>query len=355
MQSYLESANPQTGSSPAVNTQSTIPQSSGSYVIDAGKSACIWTTRFSIPKTIPEGKMTLDIWAGPTPCIDGKASATYSAASGSVTLTTTQPNDLIYVLVSARGESDVSVSGAGLSWNLRGSSASGEIGKLWAFYAISPYKLTSAAITAQRQAAQEFAIVAFGISGANTSAPFDANLANPKTASGTGADASASFESASKNDLLIGALLVNNNQTATSNPDFRVIDCLGSSNVSGAAVYMDASAVGAHTLSYQLSPGSAWAMIGDAIVPQEASEGISVSAYTTTGSGEQTSMLFSDQKTNQLFASGSQVATTFPVAQSNIPSQGYIKVVLTAPATCAINIEWGAKTPTNLQIELSYG
>jgi hypothetical protein len=297
--------------------------------------------------------MTFDIWAGPTPYLDGQASASHNAAQGTVSLTTTQSNDLIYVAVSTAENSDVTVSGAGLKWNLRGSVDAPDGGKLWMFWAVAYHKLNSASITAKLSVSQEFALVAFAVSGANTSTPFDSNLDSPQTAADTSGSASLSLKVASKNSFLIGVLSASNTNTVTPDSQYTTIETSATSHLALTATCKEAAATGTHTISYMLPSSTPWSLLADAIVPQDVSEGIAVSGYTTMDLGKQTSTLFRSQHTNPLLATGSQVATTFPVAQSSIPANGYIQIVLTAPANCGINIEWGNTNPTNMQFQLS--
>lgn len=137
MRSYFENANaPLSGSSPSADTGITMPASSGSYVIPSGASAYLWTPQFSTTTLIPSGTMTLDLWAGPTPELDGKNSSGFNAVSGSIMLTTTKTNDLIYVLVAVKGSQTASISGAGLTWASRGLSSRSE-GRVYAFTAVS--------------------------------------------------------------------------------------------------------------------------------------------------------------------------------------------------------------------------
>jgi hypothetical protein len=358
MYSYFENANaPTSGTSVTVDTQTSIPASSGSYVLQSGSSAYIWTPQFSSSRTIPTGKLTLDLWAGPTPSIDGQASASYSASSGSVSLTTTDSNDVIYVTVSTSSTPTVTVSGGGLTWNLRGSKVNGVTGKVWTFYAVSSGPLSSASIKATLGSSQRFVIIAFGISGVNTTSPFDPNLSIVASSSGSSSTASVSLTTTSTNDLLIGALYVNYNPAVTAGSGFSTIATnLYSTYVTGAAESHSAAQSGVQNVAFSLSSSSwAWAIIGDAFVPATVALTLSVSAYTTTSAGVNSNTLFSNLNTNTLPTNGGQVATVFPVTSGNIPTQGYVKIMMTAPSSSDINVQWGIGKPTNAQIALTYG
>lgn len=357
MYNYFENANAPSSSSPIViDTQISIPASSGSYVIPRGTSAYFWTPQFSSATTIPSGRMILDLWGGPTPSLDGQASAGYSATSGSVSLTTTKTNDLIYVAVSTLSIPTVTISGGGLTWNSRGSQANGVTGKVSTFYAVASSALSSASITATLGSSQRFVIIAFGISGTNTANPFDPNLSTVKTSTGTASTASVSLTTTSNNDFLIGALYVSNNPTVTLGSGFSTIASTTSSTlITGAAEHKDGISAGAQTVSYSLSSSTwTWAIIGDAIVPATSGSPVSVSAYTTTSAGVNSKTLFSGQNSNTLPSSSGQVSTVFSVASSSIPASGYIKIVLTAPSSAAISLQWGNGKPTNFQIAYTY-
>ena len=72
---YFENANAPLISSPVtVDLQMSKPSSSGSFIIPRGISGYLWTSQFSSATSIPTGKMTLDLWAGATPSLDGQAS-----------------------------------------------------------------------------------------------------------------------------------------------------------------------------------------------------------------------------------------------------------------------------------------
>lgn len=108
-------------------------------------------------------------------------------------------------------------------------------------------------------------------------------------------------------------------------------------------------------MSYTLSSSTwTWALIGDAVVPATSGSTISISAYTTTSAGANSNTLFSGLNTNTLPSSSGQVSTIFSVTSSSIPALGYIKIVLTAPASSEISLQWGNGKPTNFQIAYTY-
>jgi hypothetical protein len=358
MINYFEKANAGTSYYPSINTQTSIPETSGSFTIPHGNSVNLWTPQFTTAKTVPAGKMPIVLWAqtpSPTPSIDGKATASYNARTGSATLTTTEANDLIYAVVATTSTPSVSISGADLSWQNRGSKANGGAGKVWTFYAISPDPLSSATITASLGNKQNFAMVVFGVSGIDTDSPFDPNLSSVVSSSGSSSTPSVSLTTSLDNDFIIGALFVDNNPTVTAGSGYTKIASKAYSNqVTAAAEYDNAESAGSKTVSYSLSSHSwAWALIGDALVKTSTGPAVSltVSAYTTNFFGSIDETLFSNQNTN---TGSGQVATSFSINQATIPEYGYIKIVLTAPSTTDVTVYWGNGKPTNIQIAFTY-
>jgi hypothetical protein len=350
--SYYENANASTTGTPTVNTATSIPASSSTCVIQQGTSVYLWTPQFTTASSIPAGKMTVDLWAGPTPEIDGKNATAYLAASGSTKLTTTQTNDVIYVTVAIKGTQTASVSGAGLTWSQRGL-ISTTYGKIYAFYAVSAGLLSAATISTTLSSSVRFVITAFGVSGVNTTAPFDPNLGSPATATGTSLTPTVTFTTTSTNDFIIGAAFINNNPTITNRAGFTTIMTLTSgTSMNSASEYQNGANAGSKTASFTLSGSQNWAIIGDALVPLTIP--LSFSAYTTNSAGVVVSTLVGVTSLNAP-ASNTQTAATVDVAAGTIPISGYVMLKLTAPTTSDIELTWGTGKPTNFQIAYTYG
>jgi len=159
--------------------------------------------------------------------LDGSTGSTfsYSSTSGSVTLSTTNANDVIIVQVGSETTSShggpvydtvSSITDTkGLSWFERsdvqlhpggGSQTDWDDEEVW--YAISSTKLTSDVITVHMTGTtDDAAIIAFGVSGANTLSPWDTNPSLPATAKDTfgfGGTATATVSTTSSNTMLLG-------------------------------------------------------------------------------------------------------------------------------------------------------
>jgi hypothetical protein len=108
------------------------------------------------------------------------------STSTSVTLTTTQPNDIIIVCIQANAQNPIAsnlTDTAGLTYTQIGSRA----GTMSVFFAIAPSILTSDVITITYGDVSGFdSVQAAAFSGANTSTPFDSNGALPGTTTTSG-------------------------------------------------------------------------------------------------------------------------------------------------------------------------
>lgn len=139
------------------------------------------------------------------PTIDGQANANFSGtATGNVSLTTTQPDDIIVAIVhtettGSNGYRPVSsvTDTAGLSWQRRaqyqwagGRNSNSNTLEIWWAHALDP--LTADTITAHISGGNvdDATILAFGVAGADTAEPFDTNAAVPATATGGASTAS---------------------------------------------------------------------------------------------------------------------------------------------------------------------
>lgn len=361
MYSYFENANAPSSSSPVrVDTATSIPGSTGSYTIVQGASAYLWTPQFSSATSIPSGKMTLDLWGGSTPALDGSASSRFNAASGSVSLNTTYANDVVYVVVAIKSTTRTpTISGGGLTWNSRGSaveSGTGAVGGVYAFWAASSTALNAATITANLGSGANvvFVLTAFGISGADTLNPIDSSMSRIGNGTGNNALATVTLNPSGINDFIIGAAFVNNNPTISTGSGFTSIaNTASGSSMHGVTEYKNWVASGSQTASFSFSTSQHWAMIADAIVPASSTT-ISVSAYTTNSAGTIQTTLFSGQSTYALPVSGGQVATVFTVTAGSIPASGFVQVKITAPANGPIQVKWGNGQPTNFQIAFTY-
>lgn len=145
--------------------------------------------------------------------LDGYAGGQFSGtASGTASLTTTGTNDIIIVCVHNEASTAQSVQSisdsAGLSWarvaNVQGVGGSSYVnnGELW--WALAPAALSADTITVTLTGAIDDAtIIAFGVSGATLSNPFDPNASLPAVAVNTAAP-SVTFSTTQNDTFIIG-------------------------------------------------------------------------------------------------------------------------------------------------------
>ena len=204
--------------------------------------------------------------------IDGTAKATGAGVSSvHCTLTTTQANDVIVVLVQVTNASAVvTISDvAGLTWNLRALNAdSGGTGHLIAeFWAVAPSALVADVITASFTGpATNVSLQAFGVSGSpSPSTPWDVNPALPiVTAVGSGASMSVhNIATTNSDDFVLSVFGTSDSPTITL-PETTIL--LGTPPPSfGSQYVLEASPVSGLTQSASLSAGTTWLAIGDAL------------------------------------------------------------------------------------------
>jgi hypothetical protein len=225
--------------------------------------------------TVPQAHAALSI--------DGMASygSTANVSSGSVTLTTTNTNDIIYVFVTLRdnGPTLSSVTATGLTFSFRGSIDNAGNVFSYAYYAIANTALSSATITATLSGGStRITITAFGISGASAGCPFDPNINGFASATGDSTTPSATISTSTSNDIilgLVGTWIPNGNSPSsfTVGTSFSLIinpyvasTVAGSSNVEGGSEYQVVGSTQTNlAVSATLGTSSQWAMLVDSI------------------------------------------------------------------------------------------
>lgn len=151
--------------------------------------------------------------------LDGSSSSTATSANRALTLTTTNANDIIFAVASGNGKLSA-VSGASLTWVMRSQAAGSNNLNVTTFWALAPSILTSATLTLTWSASTFMSCWVFGVSGANSSSPFDPNGGLPvqdiNVASGT-------YSTTNANDLVIAANSCNYSATPAVPTGFTAI------------------------------------------------------------------------------------------------------------------------------------
>jgi hypothetical protein len=352
---YYETASGPGSTNPGTNTALAPSGSSGSYSVAAGTIAYLWSPSFSSATSIPAGKFTFDLYAVASPVtftLDG----TGSAASGGgativLTLTTANPNDVLYLSVVESGGFTVNtvVSSPVLTWTQRASVLFSTTRHLETWYAVWSSS-GSITLTVTMSGGTNAAGVAFGITGANTASPFDSGAGIPGSASGAaGTSASATISTTNYNDFIIGALGLQGVPALTHGTGFTTILTQAATTRETSDEYQVVTSAQTNlAVGYTWTGAQDWAMVADAVVA--ASQPMTINVRTTTSTGVLSSTLVSSTSTTAVLSTKSGTSSVFSITAGTVPSGGYIEVILTAPSAATITIYWGSGQPTNFQL-----
>jgi hypothetical protein len=263
--------------------------------------------------------------------IDGSAYCVESSGGTctTTTLTTSHSPDVIIVMEHSTGNYCTAPTGTGLSFSLRVNNHAGDGDCVAEYYAIasSTYSHT---LVCNWSGSYAEGCTAFGISGANTASPFDANSAIPCSSNGNSGSSnipSCTISTSNAADFIITMVSEGNSHTFTPPSGYTNIGgCSGSR-------YCDAYGVVSSTYSgFALS----WSSLGDTFWVNV------VDAIQQASSGVTTTLTFSPSVS--LSAGFAQsVAAAF-----NVPSQPTISTVTTETAG-------NAQTGFNAQVTVLYG
>jgi hypothetical protein len=203
--------------------------------------------------------------------LDGSASNTVSSSNTiSVTLSTSKPNDVIYLAFgsSVAQSSTPSVKdSSGLSWKLR--THFGSSPYLATFAAIASSSLSGDNITVTAPVSGSLNVFVFGISGADTrsfAGAFDGSKSIPSHSSGTGSTLKTKISTTAYNDMLIGVGVQLNGPTLTAGSPFTIVGGASSKSLSSAVETQTVSTwQSGLKVNFSSSGKGAWVMIGDAV------------------------------------------------------------------------------------------
>ena len=253
-----------------------------------------------VPVTITNCQLLTTIAIDGSTTAGSGGSATNSQTTG--TLTTTNANDVIIVIASlsdgSGGSSSsnhvTSVTGTGLTFHAR-QSATDYVNPTYYADVEEWYATTSSTfsntITVQTSGTFRFTVIAFGVSGANTGSPFDANGSANPTASGISNSPSVTQSTSNANDMILTGLAVSQTPgTVNTFPSgfTNTADVLTAGTTSQAEGVSDYDIVSAtrssSATSYALSSSTnSWVMLADAI---QQGTGCSSSAISVDGSND---------------------------------------------------------------------
>lgn len=143
--------------------------------------------------------------------VDGSATNTTAASNAcTVTLTTSNANDIIALWARSAGTASAvsSVSGGGLTWNLRKAILRGTSVSLELWWALAASPLSSTVITTNFVGSNGAnRLTAFGVTGANTTTPFDTDASLPASAQSASSQSEApTISTQNSNTMLIAGL-----------------------------------------------------------------------------------------------------------------------------------------------------
>jgi hypothetical protein len=197
--------------------------------------------------------------------LDGSTSST-GTNTISLTLTTNNPNDILYLSVTEHNfESVTSVTSTGLTWNLRATATNAAGVKVETWYAIRSTSGSTAITIVINMNGGNYGntAVAMGITGADIANPFDGSYAS---ATGSGTVASTSKTTNNANDFIIGALAVDHTPTIAAGSNFNLIATQAYTTLrENSAEYRILSATGTYATGFTIGQTNYWAMIVDAI------------------------------------------------------------------------------------------
>ncbi len=210
-----------------------------------------------------------------TLALDGSATA-YSTNTSYITisLSTTKPNDVIIVSAFVYNGTVSSISDtANLSWKFRAHAVISNTFDLEEWYAISPNALSSDSIQVNYSGGGGSNVgIAYGISGANTAAPFDSNSTLPATATSTVSSsvAKAAISTSNANDFIIGTVATqpSGNITITAGSGFtEIAEASPLDNYIFSEYQIVTATQSNFSVSVNFSPSTTgWEFIADAIV-----------------------------------------------------------------------------------------
>ncbi len=359
-------------SSPNISGFCDAVRGENSFTLAAGSSMYLWSPQFSSATSIPAGSLSLQVFAdAPAPALDGSATGTWTSGSTFTipSLTTTKTNDVVVLSIDTYSSgSSVTVSSitdslGKIAW--QGSARSSFIAcsgvneiTVAEWYGIAATAVSSDTVSVHLASAPTGASgIAFGVSGADTTTPFDSSSGLPKTAtacSGTAADPTVSAVSTLADNDFVFSLFGGYTSTTETAGSIGVWAASSGSPVTGTG-YSNAvqyAKVPNSQASDSCTFGTAttyWGVLCDALVP--ARQSIGVSYYTTNSAGAVQSTMASDSAAT--LTSLYQPASISSSAGA-VPASGYVEVVITAPSTAALTIIWGAPKPTLFEVSYTY-
>ena len=199
-----------------------------------------------------------------TLAIDGTAQVVATnGTSSSVSLSTTSTNDVVVVVVYS-GTTVTGVTSAHLTFTKRVQYTNAQTLNQEIWWAPAASALTSESITANFTAGGSHTVTAFGVSGANTTTPFDTNVSLPGEEEGFGAPATATISTSNGSDMLIASCFSSAPRTFTPPAGFATV--LANTTTNSLSYEVVSSTQTNLAVAYGISTSVAESLLVDAIV-----------------------------------------------------------------------------------------
>jgi hypothetical protein len=260
------------------NDANAVPMSA---IIPSLTSQSSTTTTTSVATTTTSSITTTDLTSSGTSnlAIDGYANCRSDGPSCTVTLTTSNSNNLI-IAVTSQGSSVAADTpfAPGLVFINR-IDYTANTHAIEESYAIAQNPLSSVPVTCSDSGGFNTECIVFGISGVNTSIPFDPNSGLPATNSGTSDTASASISTSNSNDMLLEYVVMTGSSTILPPPGFTSLGPVQNGGPTSGGAESISTTLTNEQLTAKLGDSQPWAMIADAV---EASNVIPTTTYSSS-------------------------------------------------------------------------
>jgi hypothetical protein len=356
-----------------VDTQVAQPGTSGSFSLPASSSMYLWTPQFTTSASIPAGALSLQLFADlPAPSLDGNATGTWvtGASFAIAPFSTTSTNDVVvlsietYLSGSSVTVSSVSDTLLGITWqgaprksfvSCTGTQESTHI----EWYGTAANALTADTIVINLSTTPTSASgISFGISGSDTTTPFDPAAGLPATAvsscsNGNSSPTLSGVSTAADTDLvfsLFGAYQATTETAGTiGGTTATLVTAVAGTGDSNAVEYIAATTAQSSVSCTFGAVSKFWNILCDAIMPARRS--ITVSYATTNSAGTVQSTMISGSSTT---ITAVYALVSVSSSAGTIPASGYVRVVITAPSGAGLTVFWGAGKPTEFQVASTY-
>ncbi len=374
---YYENLNPPVTGCMApcltVDTQAAQPGTSGSFSLPASSSMYLWTPQFSSSATIPAGALSLQLFADlSAPSLDGSGSGTWVTGTSFtiIPFSTTSTNDVVilsvetYLSGSSVAVSSISDTLGGIIW--QGSARKSFVSCTGTqesthteWYGKAAATLTADTITINLSTTPTAASgISFGVSGADTTTPFDPAAGLPATAVSSCTNSNSSptvsgVTTAADTDFVIslfgGYTLTTEIAGTIGGTTATLVTAVAGTGDSNAAEYIKATAAQS-SVSCSYGAGTKyWNILCDAIMPARQSVTVSYATTNSAGIVQSTMIAGSSATITAVYA-----LVSVSSSAGTIPASGYVRVVITAPSGAGLTVFWGTGKPTQFQVAFTY-